>query len=151
LNEINLFKENCVLVIMEPKRVLIESPFKGAHWGQTRDNIFYARLCIRDSLSRGEAPFASHLFFTQTGILDDQIPGERKKGIEAGLAWGFLAELTAVYTDRGVSSGMEQGMESARACGRPIDYRELGDQMDVEAEIRNLANMKQFLETGVMF
>ena len=47
--------------------VIIESPFAG----DVDKNIEYARKCVRDSLNRGEAPSASHLLYTQPGILDD--------------------------------------------------------------------------------
>ena len=43
-----------------PKLVLVESPFRGDNYNETRDNILYARLCVRDSILRGEAPYASH-------------------------------------------------------------------------------------------
>jgi hypothetical protein len=38
-------------------------------------------------LLRGESPIASHLLYTQPGILKDDVPEERPLGIEAGLAW----------------------------------------------------------------
>jgi len=104
------------------KLVIIESPYAG----DVHRNEAYARRAIADSLSRGEAPFASHLLYTQPGILDDTVPAERSQGIEAGLAWGDKADMTAVYIDRGTSSGMAQGIQRAVAAGRPIDYRSIG-------------------------
>jgi hypothetical protein len=80
---------------------------------------------MRDSLSRGEYPIASHLLYTQPGILDDTVPAERARGIAAGLAWGACAALTAVYVDRGITPGMEQGIAAAVAAGRPVEHREL--------------------------
>lgn len=80
---------------------------------------------MRDSLFRGEAPFASHLLYAQDGILDDSIFFEREKGIEAGLLWGAKAELTVVYADLGISNGMERGISHAQAEGRPIEVRML--------------------------
>jgi hypothetical protein len=49
------------------KRVILGSPYAG----DIERNISYARKCIRHSLSLGEAPIASHLLYTQEGILDD--------------------------------------------------------------------------------
>jgi hypothetical protein len=63
----------------------------------------------------------SHLLYTQA--LDDGVPEERRLGIEAGLAWGAVAEATVVYTDRGVSRGMQIGIERALAEGRPVEFR----------------------------
>jgi hypothetical protein len=101
--------------------VLIESPFAG----DVDTNVRYARACMRDSLIRGEYPFVMHLLYTQEGILDDDIPTERTLGIEAGLAWGKQASKTVVYTDLGITPGMEEGIQRAREAGREIEYREL--------------------------
>lgn len=102
-------------------RVILESPFAG----NVEGNIEYARMCLRDCLLRGEAPIASHLLYTQPGVLDDTNPEERKLGIEAGLLWGALAEKTVVYIDRGISRGMQYGIERAQKEGRPVEYRTL--------------------------
>lgn len=101
--------------------VILESPFAG----DTEANVEYARRAVRDALSRGEAPIASHLLYTQPGILQDSVPEERAWGINAGLAWGRVAEATVVYTDRGISRGMEYGIANARKAGRPVELRSL--------------------------
>ena len=106
------------------KLVIIESPyFVKGDYVATHDNIRYAQSCMRDSLERGESPFLSHLLYTQ--ILDDNIPEERTMGIEAGLEWGKVAEVSIVYIDRGISPGMIKGIESARDKGRKIIFRNL--------------------------
>ena len=99
--------------------VILESPFAG----DEQANIDYARLCVRDSLSRGEAPIASHLLYTQPTVLDDSDPAERQWGIDAGLVWGSMADASVVYTDRGISRGMAFGIASAEDFGRCIEYR----------------------------
>ena len=104
------------------KLVIVESPYAG----DIEANIAYARACIRDALARGEAPLASHLLYTQPGILRDEVPGERKLGVDAGLAWYRVAEAAVVYTDRGISRGMEAGIAAAKAAGKPIEFRTLG-------------------------
>lgn len=104
------------------RRVIIESPYAG----DIEANTAYARACVRDSLARGEAPIASHLLYTQPGILRDDVPDERARGIAAGLAWGMMAHVTVVYTDLGISGGMRQGVEAAERAGRPIEFRSLG-------------------------
>ena len=105
----------------EKPLVFIESPFAG----DVDTNIRYARACMRDSLNRGESPFAMHLLYTQDGILDDDIPEERNLGIEAGFAWGKHASKTVVYTDLGITPGMELGIQRAKEEGREVEYREL--------------------------
>lgn len=103
------------------RRVILESPYAG----EIDANVAYARACVRDCLNRGEAPMASHLFYTQ--VLDDTIPAERQLGICAGLAWGMAAEATVVYVDRGISKGMGYGITRAESEGRPVEYRSLTD------------------------
>lgn len=101
--------------------VVLESPYAG----DIDRNVRYARLCMRDSLNRGEAPYASHLLYTQPMILADGIPEEREKGMRAGFAWGTCAGTCAVYTDFGVSPGMLEGIAYAKQRGASIFYRTL--------------------------
>lgn len=101
---------------------IIESPYAG----DVEANTDYARRCVRDSLSRGEAPIASHLLYTQPNILNDDITIERQWGIDAGLAWIKVADATVVYTDHGISSGMKYGIRAAEEAGIAIEYRKLG-------------------------
>ena len=101
--------------------VLLKSPYAG----DIERNIEYARMCMKDSFKRGEAPFASHLLYTQEGILNDGVKQERDLGIEAGLEWGKLAELTAVYIDYGITSGMQYGIENAYRNNRAVEFRKI--------------------------
>ena len=125
---------------------LIESPFApiNGHEGLTddeyqaaiADNIAYAKAAVRDCLARNEAPYASHIFFTQDGLLDDRDAEQRRLGIEAGLLWGKAAQKSAVYIDRGISKGMKQGIERAQSEGRPVVYRSFlkGSTSSVDVE-----------------
>jgi hypothetical protein len=99
--------------------VILESPYAGG----TEENVAYARACVRDCLLRGESAIASHLLYTQPGILDDAVPEERELGIRAGLAWLTVADASVVYIDRGISEGMRQGIERARSLGVPVEER----------------------------
>ena len=101
------------------KRVIVESPFAG----DIETNLRYVRACMRDCLLRGEAPYASHALYTQAGVLRDDLPDERKHGIEAGFAWRAAAELTVFYVDRGWSRGMLQGKADCEAKGLPFEER----------------------------
>jgi hypothetical protein len=62
----------------------------------TDGNVTYARASVRDTLLRGEAPIASHLLYTQAGVLRDNVAGEREQGIAAVLAGEPVAEATVV-------------------------------------------------------
>jgi hypothetical protein len=121
--------------------VVIESPYAG----DVESNVTYAKVCVKDCLKRGESAYASHLFFTQEGILDDTIPEERQLGIDAGLAWGLAAKRSAVYLDRGISRGMVYGIQAAVRAGRDIVLRRIysevtdEDRKAIDEIVRNTA------------
>lgn len=115
------------------KLVVIESPYAG----DIEQNTNYARACMADSLKRGEAPIASHLLYTQPGILDDNILEQRQQGIEAGFAWNAKADLVAVYEDYDWSFGMFKGVQFALRNNIPIEIRKL------------YPNQKRFKSPGV--
>lgn len=105
------------------RRVYVESPYGSNDPETIRRNIEYARACLCDCLLRGEAPFASHLLYTQ--VLRDEVPEERELGMEAGFSWGGCADATVEYEDYGISSGMQKGIERARVEFRQVEYRKL--------------------------
>jgi hypothetical protein len=111
------------------RRIVIETPFAG----DVKRNLRYLRACLRDSLLRGEAPFASHAIYTQPGVLDDDKPDDRSLGMKAGWAWMKAAEAVAVYRDLGVTSGMEKGMETAREIFQiPVENRWIGADWETQ-------------------
>lgn len=101
------------------KLVIIESPYAG----NVVQNEIYARSAVKDSLSRNEAPIASHLLYTQ--MLDDNIPAERALGISAGLAWRKVAEAAVFYVDRGWSGGMLAAKALYDREGFPYEIRSI--------------------------
>src|SRR5260370_33883339 len=112
-------------------RVVLESPYAG----DIEHNSSYARACMHDCLKRGEAPFASHLLYTQDGVLDDEVIQELQLGIAAGLVWGEAAEKTLVYEDYGITGGMKLGIQRAEKARRPIGYRKMSHRaVPVRAE-----------------
>ena len=113
---------------MEKPVTVIESPYAAQEEKDLLRNINYARACMKDSFERGEIPFASHLLYTQPGILDDNIKEERNKGIEAGFYLADnVADIIAVYTDLGITKGMKKGIENWKEKGKNLEYRALGD------------------------
>ena len=98
-------------------RVVIESPLGSSDPAEYAANVAYAKRCMLDSLMRGESPYASHLLLAQDGILSDQNLEQRELGIEAGLAWSAVADLAAVYTDHGMTAGMQRGIKRHRENG----------------------------------
>ena len=101
------------------KRVILESPYKGL----VERNKIYAKECMKHSISLGEAPIASHLLYTQEGILNDEIEEERQLGIDLGLAWKDVAEAHVFYIDFGISAGMKYAIEYATKNDIEMEFR----------------------------
>lgn len=108
--------------------VFLASPYSG----RVIYNIDYARRCLKDSISRGEAPLAPHLLYTQPGVLDDSSPTERETGIQCGQEWLARADYCAFYIDLGISKGMETELSLASRLGKRIDVRLVGRTADYE-------------------
>lgn len=102
------------------RRVIVESPFRD----KGEDGVLYAIACMRHSISLGEAPFLSHLLYTQA--LDDKDMAQRKLGMELGFRWIRVCDLSASYNDLGVSPGMMVGVSKAKHCGVKCVNRSLG-------------------------
>jgi hypothetical protein len=100
--------------------VVIESPYGGEN---VERNVRYLRAAIRDSLDRGEAPFASHGLYT-TGV-DDTFSKDRSNDIAKGFRFRDVCEYTVVYTDLGISQGMELGIRDSKKKCKPVKYRTL--------------------------
>lgn len=104
------------------KRVIVESPYAG----EIQRNEIYAEFCCHDCLvNHGESPYASHILYTRRHVLRDEIPEERKLGIEAGFEWRDVAEQSNFYMDFGTSSGMELGIQDCVDKGKPYEIRYL--------------------------
>lgn len=104
------------------RRVILESPYAG----DIERNLRYARAALKDSLMRHETPIASHLLYTQPGVLNDDNPAERRLGIEAGLEWRHVADLAVFYTDLGWSAGMVAARDVYAREGKPVTFRAIG-------------------------
>ena len=127
------------------KLVIIESPLGTNSDGtrctdeQFKRNQEYVFACMLDSLIKGETPFASHALYPL--VLKDADPSERRLGMEAGfnIAKAFywathgayeygedVEVICAVYSDRGESSGMTEGIKQHKTNGFKIEKRYLG-------------------------
>jgi len=101
---------------------MLESPLRG----KTEDakiNLAYAQRALEDSLRRNEAPFVSHLLYTQ--VLDDDSYFERRIGIDCGNAWLLACRYLVVYLDLGITEGMSERIELAKSLGIPVVERRI--------------------------
>lgn len=106
-----------------PRTVMLESPYAAKDGRSVQDHVDYARKCMLDSLRRGEAPFPSHLLYTQ--VLDDLEPHERSQGLDANFAWADSSDALVCYVDYGISDGMARAIDNAAKSNTPIEYRKL--------------------------
>jgi hypothetical protein len=103
--------------------VAVESPYAPRSPFSLEEHVLYARLAMADSLRRGEAPFLSHLLYTQ--CLEDTVPEERAKGTAAGIALSEKLDFAAVYYDLGISPGMAKAIGHYRLIGKRCELRRL--------------------------
>ena len=120
------------VIIESPYRALLPADDKAPEYVQTlrrqailEENLQYARCCLSHSLAQGESPFASHLIYTQ--VLDDTVAAQREIGLSLASAWYEVADLCAIYTDRGISDGMKRGIEFANKIGLQTEERSILD------------------------
>jgi len=121
---------------MRPRLVILESPFNGPCGEHRRHDPacrkcrsvrvyckLYLDLAMRDSIARGEAPFASHGLYPL--FLDEDTPEGRALGITLGHAWLGGCEAVVVYADGpgGITAGMDERIKMSKAMGLPVDVR----------------------------
>jgi predicted RNA-binding Zn-ribbon protein involved in translation (DUF1610 family) len=100
------------------KNVVVESPYAG----DTERNLRYLRACFCDCLRRVEAPIASHKLYAD---LCFGIGLDRELGIEAGYAWGIMADYVVCYVDLGMTDGMKKAIKSYEDVGLKTKYRSI--------------------------
>lgn len=105
--------------------VIIESPYAG----QVERNMGYLADALRDSIDRGEAPFASHGLYTMA--LDDNKPTERELGIKLCEPFRAVASKTVFYTDLGWSNGMIAAFKHCDQNSLPAELRSIGGEYTV--------------------
>lgn len=113
--------------------VVLESPYSSQSTKGLVERHNYAKAILNDSISRGEAPFLSHLFYTQ--FLNDKLKAERRLGMEVGWAVLRKADLVAVYLDLGWSDGMVEGLLEAARVGIPWEKRKIGWPLEKEKKV----------------
>jgi len=102
---------------------------------------------MNDSIQRGEAPIASHLLYTQPGILDDTDPKQRRLGMDIGVSWGIYSDYVVVYVDLGVTPGMEQAIEYYHGWDIPVIHRAiLGELPDKYTRLNAASTYQSILD-----
>lgn len=123
---------------------VVESPFTAESFELECRNRLYAQIAMGVLFREGYIPFASHAIYTLLGVLDDSKREERKMGIEAGLYLASVMDHTFVFTDLGVSPGMDMGIADAKKEGRPITTRKIFGEDD------DLSTYAAFIKASVL-
>ena len=112
------------------ERVVIESPYAADTEEGIDINEAYAELAMHDCLvNYNESPYASHLLYTRRFVLRDDVPTDRKLGIEAGFYWRDVSEKSVFYTDLGLTEGMKLGLWDCVEKGKSYEIRSLPDSL----------------------
>ena len=125
-----------------PTPVMVETPYNAESSREIELNIFYALHCMRDSLTRNEAPMLTHLLYTRIPSgqhVSDNDPKHCLIGRDAGLrcaqAWRSSCKRTIMYIDRGISAGMQRAIDEATGNGDVVvEYRNLPNWEDIKKE-----------------
>ena len=115
---------------LERPFVVLESPYSSQSTRGLVERHNYAKAILNDSISRGEAPFLSHLFYAQ--FLNDKLKAERELGMRVGWSVMRKADLVAVYLDLGWSDGMVEGVLQAAKLGISWERRKIGWPLEKE-------------------
>jgi hypothetical protein len=112
--------QDCGGLVRQWTPAVVESPYGGSP-GDVARNLRYLRACLHWCVHNGFTPYASHGLLTQPGVLRDGVTAERNLGIGAGLAVGDLMPVRLVFTDLGVTVGMEAGIRRGKRIGQHIE------------------------------
>jgi hypothetical protein len=111
------------MMISNRVRVYIASPY---HTNTQRDTFDrYLLQCLDDSISKGEAPYAPHIYLPQCKLCNDNDKESRNRGLEIGRKFLVICQLVAVYKDFGISEGMQGEMDYAKSLKIPINIRSI--------------------------
>lgn len=85
--------------------IYVGSPFRGENGDEQNRNVKYARECARAVALFGFVPWAPHLHDPQ--FLQDNVPEERKLGLDNGKELMHRSDGCIFFLDRGTSDGMK--------------------------------------------
>lgn len=103
----------------------MESPFAASDKATCEEHREYLEKCLLDCVLRGETPYASHKMLTD--CLDDNDPGQRRIGINAGMAMSKIIVSAGgkpvFYLDHGWSRGMQEARKHYQTLSIPYEER----------------------------
>lgn len=107
----------------KPQLIFVCSPFRATAKNGLAKHIDYAKAACRQVFEEGDHPFAPHLLYPS--FLNDHSPADRERGIAAGLTILSACDALYVFTELGVSAGMEEEISFAGQRAIPVVFRNL--------------------------
>lgn len=98
------------------KKIYVISPYAGDVSNNVKNAISYCKYVM----AQGFMPLASHLYFTQ--FTDDNIPEERRQGLNMGLELLAMCDEAWVFDGGRISSGMEGEIKRSKELGINLRY-----------------------------
>ncbi|MCQ2373620.1 MAG: hypothetical protein MJ050_06025 [Phascolarctobacterium sp.] len=98
------------------KKIYVVSPYAG----EVEKNVANALGYCKYVMSFGYMPLAAHLYFTQ--MTDDNVPEERRLGLNMGLELLAMCDEAWVFYDNYISAGMAGEIAKAKELGIAIKY-----------------------------
>lgn len=118
------------------KKIYVVSPYAG----EVKKNVANAISYCKYVMAQGYMPLASHLYFTQ--LTDDNVPEERRAGLNMGLELLAMCDEAWVFYDNRISSGMAGEIRESERLGLPIRYF-LSHNGEVLGCFRSLQQLEQ--------
>lgn len=113
-------------VMKNPRKlVMIECPYGTEDPAKRELYERYAKMCLKDSLRRGEAPFAGQMFYAK--LLNTHVAPEKDVGLVSHMSWIAVADIVAIYTDLGISPSMQIAINVATIKNRQMRFRSIGN------------------------
>ena len=103
------------------------SPYRG----EVERNKKYARELTRLALDNGFCPVTVHLYLTE--VTDDNIPEERRLGMDAGMEILKNCKYILIGGRHGISEGMKAEIKTALNMGKVMLVP--GDNGDISADV----------------
>lgn len=118
-------KESTTNVYGSKELVVLEAPYMAEDLVNVNRNIKYAQMCLKDSLSRDEAPVMSSLLYSS--VLNYRNDAQHDLALLANLSWLNVAHKVIVYIDYGISPRMTASINNAKLKNIRVEYRRLGN------------------------
>jgi hypothetical protein len=117
------------------KRAFVISPYAG----DTKRNIAFANKAMHFCFASGYAPFAGHILYAASGLLDDRDLKDRDFGMQAAYAFLAVCDIAFCFMDLHVSTGMRVDLDAARRLKVKIDYVTVSGAFPTVDALHNLS------------